>query len=210
MKTYTALVADDHPLVRKGLIDVMTAQGDITVVGEAADGIEAVSLAKKFKPDLMTLDIAMPYAQGIAIYTEVKRWSPDTCVAVFSGVTSSVLLGELFAAGVEGIFTKRGDISEFVDAIPKLLRGGKVVSSDAQEMIDAAQQAGDLTLRERQILSLIAGGQTTKSIAETLGVSPKTVENHRTKIMDKLGVNSMASLLAYALREGLLDSQNQL
>ncbi|RYG89222.1 response regulator transcription factor [Loktanella sp. IMCC34160] len=207
---YTALVADDHPLVRSGLVGLLQAQGNISVVGEAADGVEAVSLAKSLKPDLMTLDIAMPFAQGIAVFTEVKRWSPDTRVAVFSGVTSSALLQELCQSGAEGVFTKRGDMAEFAEAIPMLLRGQKIVSSDAVRLIEAAQSPNALTSRERQIMSLIANGQTTRSIAETLGVSPKTIENHRTNIMTKIGVNSMAGLLAYALREGLLDGQSQL
>jgi DNA-binding NarL/FixJ family response regulator len=197
-------------MVRSGLADLLKAQGNIDVVGEAADGVAAVSMAKRFKPDLMTLDIAMPFAQGIAVFAEVKRWSPETRVVVFSGVTSSSLLNELVLAGADGVFTKRGDMAEFAAAIPTLMQGKKVISSDAAGLIDAARSSNALTARERQIMSLIANGHTTKSIADTLGVSPKTVENHRTNIMTKLGVNSMAGLLAYALREGLLDGQSQL
>ena len=209
-RRYTAIVADDHPLVRSGLVQVLMAQGNIDVVGEAADGVAALSLARRHKPDLMTLDIAMPFAQGIAVFAEVKRWSPDTRVAVFSGITSSTLLRELVQAGAEGIFTKRGDIAEFAAAIPALLQGQSVVSSDAQGLIETAEDSPALTVRERQIMNLIANGHSTKSIAETLGISPKTIENHRTNIMTKVGVSSMAELLAYALREGLLDGQNQL
>jgi len=207
---FTAVVADDHQLIRQGLVEMLNARANIQVVGEAADGISAVSLAKKHRPDLLTLDIAMPHAQGIAVFSEVKRWSPTTIVAVFSGVTSRALLYELHRAGAEGIFTKRGDLAEFQNAIPLLLSGRKYVSSDATGLIDVEGQSTDLTFRERQILSLIANGQTTRSIAQTLGLSPKTVENHRANIMAKLEVSSMAGLLAYALREGLLDSQTQL
>ena len=207
---FSALVADDHQLVRTALVDLLSKQHNIDVVGQAADGIQAVSMAKKFKPDLMTLDIAMPHAQGIAVFTEVKRWSPNTKVAVFSGITTTSLFNELHAAGVEGIFTKRGDLDDFVDALPLLLRGGRYISSDAAQLIETAQNVKNLTSREHQILSLVASGQTTKSIAQALGVSPKTVEHHRANMMTKIGVNSLAGLLAYAVREGLLDGQNQL
>ena len=206
----TAVVADDHQIIRSGLVSIINNHRGISVVGEAVNGLEAVSLAKKFKPDFLTLDIAMPYAQGIVVFNEVKRWSPKTRVVVFSGITSSALLRELKDAGAEGIFTKRGDVTEFESALPLLLKGGKFVSSDAASMIDTAKQPNNLTSRERQILSLIANGHTTKSIAETLGLSPKTVENHRSNIMAKLEVNSMSELLAFALREGLLEAQNQL
>ncbi len=210
MKNLTAVVADDHQLIRDGLVKLLNAYRGIEVVGEAEDGIAAVTLAKTHKPDLMTLDIAMPFAQGIAVYTEVRRWSPHTKIAVFSGITSAALMRELYAAGAHGMFTKRSDISEFEQSIPILLKGGRVISADAAAMIDAAGETTALSAREQQILSLIANGQTTKTIAATLGLSPKTVENHRSSIMSKLDVGSMAELLAYALREGLLDPQNQL
>ena len=210
MKTLTAVVADDHQLIRDGLVKLLNAYRGIEVVGEAEDGIAAVTLANTHKPALMTLDIAMPFAQGIAVYTEVRRWSPHTKIAVFSGITSAALMRELYAAGAHGMFTKRSEISEFEQSIPILLKGGRVISADAAAMIGAAGETTALSAREPQILSLIANGQTTKTIAATLGLSPKTVENHRSSIMSKLDVGSIAELLAYALREGLLDPQNQL
>ena len=207
---HTAVVADDHKLLRAGIVQILTSQMGIQVVAEAADGFNAISAVKQFKPDLLTLDIAMPYAQGVAVYSEVKRWSPYTRVVVFTGVTSSSLLCELVDAGVHGVFTKRGDIDEFSQAIPIILNGGKVISQDAAAIIDVGTNTQDLTARERQILSLICNGQSTKGIAETLSVSAKTIDNHRTNIMSKLGVRSLAELLTYALREGLLDAQREL
>lgn len=207
---FTAIVADDHQIIRSGLVRLLNGMDRVTVVGEAADGVSAVSLAKKFKPDLMTLDIAMPHAQGIAVFTEVTRWSPKTRIAVFTGVTSAGLIRELYQAGANGIFTKRSDTDEIEQAIPLLLSGGRFISADAAKMIDAAGEQGPLTFREQQILSLIASGHTTRAMADSLGLSPKTVENHRANIMAKLDVNSMAELLAYALREGLFDTQTQL
>jgi DNA-binding NarL/FixJ family response regulator len=203
-------VADDHKLLRAGIIHILTAQANIDVIAEAADGLTAIAATKRFKPDFLTLDIAMPYAQGLAVYAEVKRWSPDTRVVVFTGVTSSKLLSEIVNAGVHGLFTKRGDIEEFERAIPIILNGGKVISPDAAKLIDTAAETQELTARERQILSLICNGQSTKGIAAALSVSTKTVDNHRTNIMSKLNVRSLAELLAYALREGLLDAQREL
>ena len=210
VREYTAIVADDHQILRTGLSEILSAHKNITVVAQAEDGLSAVSLAKQHQPGLLTLDIAMPYAQGISVFSEVKRWSPNTRVAVFSGITSRTLLSEFRDSGAEGIFTKRGDIEEFKSAIPILLNGGQIISSDAAAIIATGSDTYDLTIRERQILSGIASGLTTKGIAEQLGISPKTVENHRSSIMSKLGVQSMAELLAYAIREGLFDVHNQL
>ena len=210
VREYTAIVADDHQILRIGLSEILSAHKNITVVAQAEDGLSAVSLAKQHQPDLLTLDIAMPYAQGISVFSEVKRWSPNTRVAVFSGITSRTLLTEFKDSGAEGIFTKRGDIEEFKNAIPILLNGGQIISSDAAAIIATGSDTYDLTMRERQILSSIASGLTTRGIAEQLSISPKTVENHRSNIMTKLGVQSMAELLAYAIREGLFDVHNQL
>lgn len=207
---HTAVVADDHKLLRAGIVHILRSMTNVDVVAEAADGLTAIAATKRFKPDLLTLDIAMPYAQGIAVFAEVKRWSPDTRVVVFTGVTSSSLLCELVQAGVHGVFTKRGDIDEFERAIPIILKGDKVISPDARALVDVNVEKQELTVRERQIFSLICNGQSTKGIADTLSVSAKTVDNHRTNIMSKLGVRSLAELLAYALREGLLDAQREL
>ena len=209
-KTHTAVIADDHDMLRSGIRTIFTGLGSIEVVAEVSDGLAAIAAAKRHKPDLMTLDIAMPYAQGIAVFTEVRRWSPETRVIVFSGVTSSSLLVELRDAGVDGIFTKRGDTSEIEKAVPLILEGTRVISADACALMQESALPDKLSQREKQVLSLIAGGHTTKSIAEHLCISAKTVEKHRASIMSKLQVRSIAELLAYALREGLLDPQSQL
>ena len=113
-------------------------------------------------------------------------------------------------AGVDGIFTKRGDTSEIEKALPRILEGTKVISADACTLMQEATLPSELSQREKPVLSLIAGGHTTKSIAEHLCISTKTVEEHRASMMSKLQVHTMAELLAYALREGLLDPQSQL
>ncbi len=206
----TAIVADDHALLRNGIKNIIASVGDIEVVAEAGDGLEAISLVRQHRPTLLTLDIAMPHAQGIEIYTEVRRWSPDTLVAVFTGLTSVRLLSELVSAGVDGLFMKRGDPQRLADGLPLILSGAKVIAPEIVEFLEANTPAGELTDRERQILSLVASGNSNKEIAERLGVSPKTVDNHRTNLMRKLDVHSVAELLNYALREGYLDAADQI
>jgi DNA-binding NarL/FixJ family response regulator len=205
----TAVVADDHALVRSGIKDILRSTGRVGIVAEAENGIEAISLVRQQKPHLLTLDIAMPYAQGIEIYGEVRRWSPETRIVVFTGLTAVGLLSELVAAGVDGLFMKRGDPVHLENGIRLILRGAKVISPDVLELLEDKQTSVELTDRERQILSLIASGCSNKEIAERLGVSLKTVDNHRTNLMRKLDVHSVAELLSYALREGLLDTAAQ-
>lgn len=206
----TAIVADDHAILRDGIKNIIASLGDVTVVAEASDGLEAISLVRQHRPTLLTLDIAMPHAQGIEIYTEVRRWSPDTLVAVFTGLTSVRLLSELVTAGVDGLFMKRGDPQRLADGLPLILNGGKVIAPEILEFLEANAPSGELTDRERQILSLVASGNSNREIAERLGVSPKTVDNHRTNLMRKLDVHSVAELLNHALREGYLDSAEQI
>ena len=206
----TAIVADDHAILRDGIKQILSAVTGIKIVAEASDGLEAISLVRQHRPHLLTLDMAMPYAQGLEIYGEVRRWSPDTRVVVFTGLTSVGLLSELVAAGVDGLFMKRGDPSRMREGIPLILRGGKVIAPEILELLEAGQPANELTARERQILSLVASGCSNKEIGERLGVSHKTVDNHRTNLMKKLDVHSVAELLSYALREGYLDGASQL
>lgn len=205
----TAIIADDHALVRSGIKEILAETGRVDVVAEAENGLEAIAMVRQHKPDLLTLDIAMPYAQGIETFGEVRRWSPDTRIIVFTGLTAIGLLSELVSAGVDGLFMKRGDPEHFSDGVRLILRGAKVISPDILELLEDREAGVELTARERQILSLIAMGRSNKEIAERLGVSLKTVDNHRTNLMRKLDVHSVAELLSYALREGLLDTAAQ-
>lgn len=206
----TAIVADDHQLLRDGVKTILLSVEGISIVAEAQDGLEAISAVRQHKPDLLTLDMAMPYAQGLEIYEEVRRWSPDTRIIVFTGLTSLGLLSELVTAGVDGLFAKRGDPEKLRESIPVILNGAKVIAPEIVALLEGGTPASGLTARERQILSLVATGLSNKEIASRLGVSLKTVDNHRTNLMRKLDVHSVAELLSYALREGLLEGSDQL
>jgi DNA-binding NarL/FixJ family response regulator len=203
--THTAVIADDHALIRQGIAQILQSAG-LRVVAEAQDGLEAVAQVRAHQPTLLTLDIAMPYARGIEVFVEARRWSPETKIIVFSGMTSVGLFRELDQAQVDGIFLKRGDLEQFSKAVRRVLSGERVLSADVLEMLEKADNTHELTLRERQILSLVAQGHTNKEIGERLGVSAKTIDNHRTNLMRKTGVHSVAGLLAFALREGLLET----
>ena len=207
---FTAIIADDHKMLRDGIRQILNDVGGIDIIGEAEDGLQVISLVRQLRPDLLTLDIAMPYARGIEIYGEVRRWSPDTRIVVFTGMTSIGLISELVSAGVDGLFMKRSDPGLLRDGLPLVLRGGKVIAPEVIDLLENHETESGLTTRERQILSLIASGHSNREIADRLGVSIKTVDNHRTNLMRKLNVHSVAELLSYALREGLLDTSTQL
>lgn len=220
------VIADDHALVRSGLKDVLlrlggaagstggsdAGQRGVEVVGEATNGIEAISLGKTLRPDLMLLDAGMPLARGMEVFGEVRRWSPDTRIAVVTGFTAAHVLADWIAAGVDGLFLKTCSGEEMAHGFALVLRGEGYIAREVLEVLERAeaQEVEALTLRERQVLHLIAEGCSNAAIAERLSISVKTVDNHRTRMMAKLKVHSVAQLLSYALKAGLLDADQQL
>lgn len=180
------------------------------IVGEAENGLEAISLSKALRPNLLTLDAGMPLARGMQVYGEVRRWSPETRIAVVTGFTAAGHLSDWISADVDGLFLKTCPPEEMEHGFSMVLNGGGYVSKAALAILEADSNVDELTARERQVLHLIAEGLTNKEIGERLSVSSKTIDNHRTRLMAKLGVHSVAQLLAYALKEGLLDQSRQL
>ena len=205
---FAAVIADDHAILRHAVRAVLGQVGGFRIVAEAGDGLEAIAMVRRHRPALLTLDLAMPYAQGIGVFHEARRWSPDTRVVVFTGLTSRHLLGELVREGVDGLFMKNGDPQLLADALPLVMGGARVIAPEVSALVEDAPAQG-LTAREAQVLRLIAMGHANKAIAEHLGVSFKTVDHHRTNLMRKLGVHSTAELLGYALREGYLDHSRE-
>ena len=205
-----AIVADDHAIVRAGIRDALEKPGLITpegieVVAEAADGSAAIAEVRKHRPSLLMLDVQMPMAGGVEVLIEVRRWSPDSKIVVLTGVTAVGLVSSLVDAGVDGLFSKADDNTELYQRLPGILRGQRYIAASFQDILDGAADSGVLTGRERQVLNLILSGQSNKDISETLGISAKTVDKHRTSMMQKLDVHSVPQLMAYALREGLID-----
>lgn len=203
------VVADDHALVRTGLKDILRSVEHVEIVGEASNGLEAITLSRTLKPELLLLDSGMPLARGMEAYGEVRRWSPKTRIAVVTGFNAVGALADWVAAGVDGLFLKSSPPEEMIKGFQLILQGEGYVAKDVLAILERAADTPELSPRERQILHLIAEGCSNAAIGERLSISPKTVDNHRTRLMAKLGAHSVAQLLSYALKEGLLDPSSQ-
>jgi DNA-binding NarL/FixJ family response regulator len=207
---FHAVIADDHAIVRAGLRTALETPGmvetdGIGVVAEAADGLQAIAALRQHRPHLLLLDVQMPHAGGLEVLLEARRWSPDTKIVILTGVMSVGKISELVSSGVDGLFSKGEDNAELYRQLPNILRGRRHIAESFVAMLEDAPKVPELTARERQTLNLIVSGQSNKEMAETLGISVKTVDRHRTSLMQKLDVHSVAQLIAYALREGLID-----
>jgi DNA-binding NarL/FixJ family response regulator len=209
---FSVVIADDHALVRRGLKEILQGLTDpaVEIVGEAENGLEAIARAKQTQPDLMLLDAGMPLSRGMEVFGEVRRWSPDTKIAVVTGFNAAASLADWVSAGVDGLFLKSCPPEEMARGFALVLGGERYIAKEVVNRLNLAETRDSLSLRERQVLHLIAEGCANADIAERLSISPKTVDNHRTRLMAKLKVHSTAQLLALALKEGLLDSSTQL
>lgn len=182
----------------------------IEVVAEAANGIEALSETKSHTPDLLLLDISMPLANGAEVLLEIRRWSPATKVVVFTAVTSVGLLASLIESGVDGLFAKGSPMEPLYEKLPLIMQGAHFIAPEILALIPRNTSNIELTPRERQTLNMIVAGRSNKEIANLLHISIKTVEKHRTSLMAKLNVHSVAELLSRALQEGLISEQGHL
>ena len=153
---------------------------------------------------------SMPLAGGVEVLVEVRRWSPDTKVVVLTGVSAVGLVSELIEAGVDGLFSKASANEEMYEKLPNILRGRRHIAKQFLDILEENPKAVILTDRERQTLNLIIRGRSNKEIAEGLGISVKTVDKHRTSLMQKLKVHSVPQLMARALKEGMIDASLEL
>lgn len=204
------VIADDHAIVRQGVKSILRLHPEIEVVGEAANGVELVTLIKRHTPSLVFADIAMPYASGLEAVDEIRRWSPASRIVILTGLTSRALIAQAHAAPVDGIFLKSDPPEEIFNAIAEIIDGRRMYSASIRKILNEATLVDKLTARERQVLLGVAQGETNVRIAERLGLSANTVDKHRTNMMRKLDVHSAAELLALAIRDGLLDAAKTL
>jgi len=212
--TVTVLLADDHPIVRQGLRHLLEAEPDLKIVGEASDGLQAVQLTEKFKPNVLIVDMMMPDLNGLEVLRQVKDRSPATCCIVLSMQSADVYVVEALKAGALGYVLKETGPSELVNAVQQVIGGKRYLSPRLSErLIDVLLQTSEdlthdpyetLTNREREILQMAAEGMTTSAIAKRLSISPRTAELHRSRMMDKLGLNNQTELIRYALKRGIL------
>jgi two-component system response regulator NreC len=206
------LVADDHAVLRAGLRMLIGAQPDMEVVAEAADGDEAVRKACQTRPDVVLMDIAMPNSGGIKAIERIRQEAPTSRILVLTMHDAPAYLRSALAVGASGYVVKRAADAELLSAIRSIHRGRTVV--DPALAVTLLQgtlgrrtpgQAGDpLSPREREVLDLVARGYTNQQMADRLGLSVKTVETYRSRLVEKLGLRSRADLVRYALDSGLL------
>ncbi len=203
------LLADDHPIVRQGLRGVLERSG-FEVVAEASDGLEAVRVAGELGPDVAILDIAMPGMNGVEAAREILKVAPRTKIILLTMHREDQYVVEALRAGISGYVLKTQSATDLTQAIQEVSRGGTYLSPGiSHAVVHALRSKADapsdpLTARERQVLKLIAEGKATKEVAQLLGISVKTAESHRSRIMEKLDVHETASLVRYAVRQGLI------
>jgi two-component system response regulator NreC len=205
------LLADDHAVVRQGFKMILGAQTDMEIVGEAANGREAVELAEKLKPDIVVMDVAMPELNGIEATRRLLASTPHARVIALSMHKDSVYVREILRAGARGYLLKDSGAEDLVRAIRAVAGGESWLSPAVSNAVldDYRRHVTNpidlLTSREREVLQMLAEGKTNKEIAVVLNLSVYTVDAHRGRIMEKLNLHSINELVRFALRNGLID-----
>lgn len=209
------LIADDHTLLRNGITALLEDDEDIVVVGEASDGREAVRLAGQLKPNVVLMDIAMPLLNGLEATRQIKHEHPEINVLVLTMYDNEEYFREMLEAGASGYIIKRAAATELVNAIRAVYRGEAVLSPAITRLLledylnhDLRSEKDDpnaLSSREREVLQLIAEGKTSREIADILNLSVKTVQSHRTNLMQKLDLHDRGELIKYAIQKKIIE-----
>jgi DNA-binding NarL/FixJ family response regulator len=210
------VIAEDHQLFREGLKSMLSKREDTIIVGEAEDGIEALKLIRKLKPDMVLLDLSMPKMGGISVLKDVKREFPTMRILLLTIHESDQYVLEAFEAGADGYCIKDSSRQELMLAIDSVLQGKTYISpgiSDqvmegflsSQKKLKQHTRWDTVTQREREVLKLLAEGYSNKEIGGLLHISVKTVEKHRANLIGKLDLHNVAQLTAYAIEKGLVE-----
>ena len=222
MEKIRVLLADDHTVVRQGLRVLLEAGQDITIVGEAETGREAVRLASKHLPDIVVMDVAMPMLNGLAATRQLVKEVPTVKVIILSSYGDDEYVRQSTAAGASGYLLKQTAASDLVKAIHEVMRGHAFFSpAISKQLLDHYREASlsgkpdqasgiYLTTREAEVLQLVAEGKQNKQIAAEMCISIKTVEKHRQQVMDKLNIHDVAGLTRYAISKGVIESNRGL
>jgi DNA-binding NarL/FixJ family response regulator len=210
---YRIVIADDHRIVRQGLRSLVEQESDLEVIGMAADGRQALLMTRRLIPDVVIMDISMPDLNGIDATCQIVNEVPRVKVIALSMHSEKQLIDGMLRAGAAGYLLKESAFEELIKAIRIVCTGKKYLSPEVTDIVlrdylnpsidNNYPQTPDLTLREREVLQLIVEGCTTKEAANRLNISIKTVESHRSKIMNKLGLHTVAELTKYAVRRGI-------
>jgi len=214
MQKIRVLVVDDHTIVRDGICALLALAADIEVVGEAANGSEALKIVKELEPDVVLMDIAMPIMSGLEATRRLCKEFPRIKVLVLTQYDDKEYVFPVIEAGASGFISKVAASSELASGIRSVYHGDSYLSPSVAKLLVEGYQHREgrishdpyeqLTNRERDVLKLVAEGYTTQQIADMLVVSPKTVEGHRTNLMAKLGIHNHIELVKYALRKGII------
>lgn len=209
------LIADDHTLLRNGICALLQDEQDMQIVGEAEDGREAVRLAGQLKPHVVLMDIAMPLLNGLEATRQIKREHPEIGVLVLTMYDHEEYFRQMLEVGASGYIIKRAAATELVSAIRAVYRGESVLSPAITRLVledylnrDVHRESSDpnaLSSREREVLQLIAEGKTSREIADILHLSVKTVQSHRTSLMQKLDLHDRGDLIKYAIQKKIIE-----
>jgi DNA-binding NarL/FixJ family response regulator len=212
------LIADDHELIRRGIRNLISSRGNWQIVGEASDGAEAVEKTRSVKPDVAILDFSMPKMNGPAVASKIAESSPGTSVVVLTMHDSDQVVREVLRSGAKGFVLKSDADKDLIEAVEAVAQKRHFFSRRVADMVFNDYLSGrtaaphrkmmsvTITTREREVLSLLAEGETSKQIAAKLAISIRTVESHRIHINRKLGFGSLAELVRYAIRHGLVST----
>lgn len=213
---HKVVIVEDHQLFRDGIKSMLGKRDDIGIVGEAEDGIEAVKLIRKLKPDMVLLDLSMPKMGGISVLKEIKRELPDTRILLLTIHESDQHVLEAFDAGADGYCIKDSSRQELMIAVDSVLQGKTYISPGISDQVMEGFLSNrkrlkkktswdTVTQREREVLKLVAEGYANKEIGDLLHISVKTVEKHRANLIEKLDLHNVAQLTVYAIQHGLVE-----
>jgi two-component system response regulator NreC len=217
MRRLRILIADDHEVMRTGVRALIEQEPEWQVCGTATNGQEAVDAARKQKPDVVILDMTMPELDGLEALREIKRALPNTEVVMFSAYHSEEVIGQLFEAGAKSYVQKSDASRQLVTAIKSLAEHKPFFTSDISQILFAKFLSGSegkkqngrehtMTVRERDVLRLLAEGHSNKEVANSLGISIRTAETHRGTLMRKLSLDSLSALVRYAIRNNIIEA----
>jgi DNA-binding NarL/FixJ family response regulator len=221
MKRITVLLAEDHQIVREGFRSLLEHETDIEVVGEAADGRQAVTLTRKLRPAVVVMDIAMPVLNGMEAARQIRKSFPDTKVLFLSAHSDDAYVDKVAVLGATGFLIKQTSSANLATAIREVQKGNSFYSESISRRAEkrsrksggqtpSRKKSNGLSSREIKVLQLIAEGEPNKQVAAQLGVSFKTVDKHRQHLMSKLDIHDVAGLTRYAIAEGIIEADVRL
>ena len=209
----TLILADDHPIIRQGLRHLLQGEPEFLVLGEAGDGVEAIQLVDRLKPNILIVDMMMPGLNGLEVLRQVKKISPSTRTIVLSMQSADAYVVEALKNGAAGYVLKETGPSELVKAVHEVNLGNQFLSAKLSERFQNSGRAiqdtppdpyETLTAREREIFQMTVEGRTSQEIGEKLMISPRTVEIHRSNLTTKLGIKNQADLIRFAIKRGII------